>query len=982
MKRFFAFTVAAMLAGQAWAESSEPIDGSGWSIECLNGNYTAEIIHNGIRVIYEAGSENPNIWDIQFITPRWENIGQVGDAFKLEFDVLYEGEVDTAKLQIESGKNYVLDGYSKPQVGNTQLVDEAGYPEISYRNSYVDVPNGEITHYECSYFLGEDGVNVVQLEIDFGFNSGTYILSNIQLTVAGEVVAGEVVTEEDVTIEPKILQDALGFLQDSVIQYEKGEPKTKSIYGYDDRNNKILETVYAWNAMTKTWDNYCKYENAYNSDNKHISANSYVWNRQSNAWQNSGKLEFLHNEEGNQIVGIQYYWSAKTNSWICKDTNYYYYQRNGEFAKLSMDSYKTETEYDANGNETLSTTYRWNPETNSWTGSSKTEYAYDANGNQTLNARYNYWNPETNSWEGESKYEKEYDANGNETLSTTYRWNYETNSWVGESKYEKEYDANGNETLSATYRWNPETNSWISRSKTECAYDANGNQTLYARYNWNPETNQWVGVLSKYEEEYDANGRQTLSVNYNWNPETNSWVGSSKTERAYDANGRQTLSVNYNWNPETNSWVVSSKNESAYDNGASITISYNWNPETNSWISSSKYEYEYDNGASITTSYNWDAETNSWIYRDKEKIECVIDKYGNYLLVADYKWNPETNSWIGVGQKTENDYIYDDNGLTLYRDYRVYNWKSGAWVGTNRTIEVNGGEITIQYGGWNAEIDSWVCRNIWGCYYWESKTWDIWRGEVATVNYSRIDSNRVEFVFKEMDTNTNELVKLSEYYFRTLATVNTENNQSGNENQGGNQQGNGNQSGNENQGGNQQGNQNGNENQGGENNNQNGSGNQSGNENQGGNGNQNNENQESVANTGYSNGYKDGYNDGYSNGLAEGRGGTGTATAKTGDADYNEGYNDGYKDGYKEGFKEGRASTTVVSESAAAAVNIYAYGNTIVVENAQDEIRIYDAMGRLFCREAECRVRTELQVNTAGVYIVKTGSVAKRVVIQ
>ena len=497
MKRFFAFTVAAMLAGQAWAESSEPIDGSGWSIECLNGNYTAEILDSGIKIIYEAGSENPNIWDIQFITPRWENIGQVGDAFKLEFDVLYEGEVDTAKLQIESGKNYYLDDYGYgEQVGNTQLVDEAGYPEISYRNSYVDVPNGEITHYECSYFLGEDGVNVVQLEIDFGFNSGTYIFSNIQLTVAGEVVTEEVVTEEDVTIEPKILQDALGFLQDSVIQYEKGEPKTKSIYGYDDRNNKILETVYAWNAMTKTWDNYCKYENAYDADNKHILANSYVWDRQSNAWQNSGKLEFLHNEEGNQIVGIQYYWSAKTNSWICKDTNYYYYQRNGEFAKLSIDSYKTETEYDANGNETLSTTYYWIPETNSWTGSSKTEYAYDANGNQTLNARYNYWNPETNSW-------------------------------VGESKYEKEYDANGNETLSATYRWNPETNSWISRSKTEYAYDANGNLTLSVNYNWNAETNSWI-YNSKTESTND-NGA-SISVGYYWSTETNSWVCSRKEE--------------------------------------------------------------------------------------------------------------------------------------------------------------------------------------------------------------------------------------------------------------------------------------------------------------------------------------------------------------------------------------------------------------------------------------------------------------------
>ena len=72
---------------------------------------------------------------------------------------------------------------------------------------------------------------------------------------------------------------------------------------------------------------------------------------------------------------------------------------------------------------------------------------------------------------------------------------------------------------------------------------------------------------------------------------------------------------------------------------------------------------------------------------------------------------------------------------------------------------------------------------------------------------------------------------------------------------------------------------------------------------------------------------------------------------------------------------------TAVTESVADNLDVYAYGNTIVVENATAEIRIFDAMGRLICRDAMPCVRTELQVNTAGVYIVKVGSVAKRVVV-
>ncbi len=71
---------------------------------------------------------------------------------------------------------------------------------------------------------------------------------------------------------------------------------------------------------------------------------------------------------------------------------------------------------------------------------------------------------------------------------------------------------------------------------------------------------------------------------------------------------------------------------------------------------------------------------------------------------------------------------------------------------------------------------------------------------------------------------------------------------------------------------------------------------------------------------------------------------------------------------------------TAVAEYAANAINIYAYDNTIVVENATEEIFVYDAMGKLICRDA-ARVSAEFRVASAGVYIVKTGSVVKRIVI-
>ena len=72
---------------------------------------------------------------------------------------------------------------------------------------------------------------------------------------------------------------------------------------------------------------------------------------------------------------------------------------------------------------------------------------------------------------------------------------------------------------------------------------------------------------------------------------------------------------------------------------------------------------------------------------------------------------------------------------------------------------------------------------------------------------------------------------------------------------------------------------------------------------------------------------------------------------------------------------------TAVAEDATNTLNIYAHHNIIVVENATDEIRVYNAMGALVGRDAINRVRTEIPVNTTGIYIVKTGNVVTRVMV-
>ena len=72
---------------------------------------------------------------------------------------------------------------------------------------------------------------------------------------------------------------------------------------------------------------------------------------------------------------------------------------------------------------------------------------------------------------------------------------------------------------------------------------------------------------------------------------------------------------------------------------------------------------------------------------------------------------------------------------------------------------------------------------------------------------------------------------------------------------------------------------------------------------------------------------------------------------------------------------------TAISDDEAAAVNIYAYGKTIVVENAEDDIFVFDALGRMISRVAANADRTEIQIDMTGVYVVKTANTTKRVII-
>ena len=95
----------------------------------------------------------------------------------------------------------------------------------------------------------------------------------------------------------------------------------------------------------------------------------------------------------------------------------------------------------------------------------------------------------------------------------------------------------------------------------------------------------------------------------------------------------------------------------------------------------------------------------------------------------------------------------------------------------------------------------------------------------------------------------------------------------------------------------------------------------------------------------------------------------------------NQGGENNQQEGNENQGNNGGNPATAVADAAASSLNIYAHHNIIVVENATDEILVYDAMGRLICRDATPCVRTEINVNAPGIYIVKVVDTAKRVMV-
>lgn len=433
--------------------------------------------------------------------------------------------------------------------------------------------------------------------------------------------------------------------------YYSGE---RTVYGFDDNGNEVLNEKYDWDATLEQWIGSTRIVSSYSLFlGKMMSLSIQVFGTgDDGAWKLAGKTELSQDEldtshytiTTSYLYGDEWQVTKLVDITVDPLTSDY-------FAATMEDSYgygmyNTEAEEIKHLSDTvLTVSYMWDYDEEKWAPSRK-EYSVERDG--CVFTESYYYDSYSECWVGSGKEDKGFNAAGQQVMTASYYWDSWAEKWYGSYKYESEEDAYGNAILSASYNWDYDTDSWYGSYKNEYAYDAKGNCTMSAYYEWDNDNSCWIGE-SKYEYGYDANGYETVYASYRWNNSLMAFVGSYKEETIYDAEGNRIGDVEYNWDDVKNDWIAIRK-----------TIRYD-----------SDEEYCFER-------YLWDEETSAWVGSEKYTEEYFYEDWHDEIMKeTDYKW--ENGEWV-ISYRVFLDGKYDTDYNCEYELAYLENYVGGKWV--------------------------------------------------------------------------------------------------------------------------------------------------------------------------------------------------------------------------------------------------------------------------------------------------------------
>ena len=149
---------------------------NGWEVRGKNQyrdiKRSIDIVHNSI--------ESNNTFDVQFISPCWENVGKKGDVLNLMFEVKYEGEAESGMLRI------IPDKLFRNQTPTSQIFDDENSTIGGFESEIIKEWEWVRMNYIC--IIGPEDTDSVRLDIDFGNIPGTYSFRNVELEVGDKLI--------------------------------------------------------------------------------------------------------------------------------------------------------------------------------------------------------------------------------------------------------------------------------------------------------------------------------------------------------------------------------------------------------------------------------------------------------------------------------------------------------------------------------------------------------------------------------------------------------------------------------------------------------------------------------------------------------------------------------------------------------------------------------------------------------------------------
>lgn len=389
-------------------------------------------------------------------------------------------------------------------------------------------------------------------------------------------------------------------------------PDTRYEYEFDENKNITVQISLSWDRNSRTWIGSEKAVNTYNEQNKLLSMNSYVWSGKD--WILSFQGRATYDERGNMLTNIVMMWDEESSKWlaitkeelaynirnqIIMDAFYAPIQGTDQF----IPSFKTDYEFDENGNMTLRYMQDWNADLQQYTGTTRETFVVDEAGNETEYI-FEMKDYDTGELNETSKREKSYDARGN--MLEAFFYNKTEGNWIPYKKEEYTYNEKDSILSGIIYSKDFLTGELIYSSKNEYQYDASGNCTLNVNYYWDAANNTWASSTKK-EWDYDTNGKLIAERRYSYTITdfdlmTGDWKETYKANYGYDVYGNKVSSVSYVYDMMQGFWYGQSKNESTYDEYGNILEekTYLWLDSEEGFKHVSSIVYYYSVPTSIT----------------------------------------------------------------------------------------------------------------------------------------------------------------------------------------------------------------------------------------------------------------------------------------------------------------------------------------------------------------------------------------------